>query len=133
SVVVPPRGQVTIRVAALARERNHVEVVLRSSESSFQVDHLRATCRFGVSKVSSQGKTFSEINKLKRKLLKLDPAQDLYGKILFQTGRFARLRGYYFLSAKECLFEITPPGADACFGHYLPQKLLLEIPELETR
>jgi enediyne polyketide synthase len=127
-IMVPPRGQVTIRVAALTRERNHVDVVLRSSETSFQVDHFRATCRFAASKVSSQAKIFSEINKLKSKPLNLDPAQDLYGKMLFQTGRFARLRGYYFLSAKACVFEIAPADTDAWFGHYLPQNLVLEDP-----
>ncbi len=46
-VVVPDGAIVTIRLAALAREPNLVEVALRSEETSFQIDHFRAVCRFG--------------------------------------------------------------------------------------
>jgi enediyne polyketide synthase len=35
----------------------------------------------------------------------LDPARDLYGGLLFQEGRFRRLRGYRSLRATECVAE----------------------------
>jgi len=127
-IVVPPRSQVTIRLAALVGGKDRIEVVVRSSESFFQIDHFRATCRFGAAEASPGSNVWSKIDHLKSKLLTLDAGQDLYGKILFQSGRFARLHGYYFLTAKECLVEITPDGTDNWFGHYLPQKLVLGDP-----
>ena len=46
-VVVGEGAANTIRVAALVRAPGCVEVVLRSSETSFQADHFRAVCRIG--------------------------------------------------------------------------------------
>ena len=46
-VVVGDGAATTIRVAALVRAPGCVEVVLRSSETGFQVDHFRAVCRVG--------------------------------------------------------------------------------------
>src|SRR6185369_13172055 len=44
-IVVRENTATTIRVAALVRAPGCVEMVLRSSETNFQVDHFRATCR----------------------------------------------------------------------------------------
>lgn len=125
-VVVPDGAIVTIRLAALARGPNLVEVALRSEETSFQIDHFRAVCRFGSQ--NSQHKTgctdvpdeFPPIN--------IDPDRDLYGGILFQKGRFRRLRGYRLLKAKECFAEIRSGAATDWFNRYLPARLLLGDP-----
>ncbi len=138
-VVVPGEGTETIRVAALQREPGCVDVALRSSSTSFQVDHFSARCRFGAREadgaaleppVGADGP------------LPIDPEQDLYGSILFQSGRFKRVRGYRWLRAQECLAEIAGDGSSGAshgftdashgstewFGPYLPAGLVLGDP-----
>lgn len=179
--VVAAQGRKTrIRLAALARQATEIEVVLRSEETGFQVDHFRALCRFesarcpprnteggGVNPAPMElGATSQapgaelaesntgdlanaaepdgnqaeaggaaarvmdlkfEISNPKVPLLALDPARDLYGELLFHTGRFRRLRGYRVLRAKECLAEIEVRN-DAWFGGYSSQDLVLGDP-----
>ena len=46
--IIAPAGQkVTIRVAALVTAPGRVDIVLRSAATGFQLDHFRASCRFG--------------------------------------------------------------------------------------
>ena len=47
-IVVVAGRPTTIRVAALVTEPGRVDVVIRSDETAFQLDHFRASCRFGV-------------------------------------------------------------------------------------
>ena len=58
----------------------------------------------------------------------VDPARDLYGRVLFHGGRFRRLREYRALSATECSAEIMPDGTANWFGRYLPGGLVLGDP-----
>jgi enediyne polyketide synthase len=131
-VVVPDGAIVTIRLAALARGPNLVEVALRSEETSFQIDHFRAVCRFGSQ--NSQHETgctdtqYSQLAPDEFPPINIDPDVDLYGGILFQQGRFRRLRGYRLLKAKECFAEIRSGAATDWFNRYLPAKLLLGDP-----
>lgn len=131
-VVVPNGEIVTIRLAALARGPNVVEVALRSEGTAFQVDHFRAVCRF--ESQNSQPETWctdSQYSQLKTDefpLIKIDPDEDLYGGVFFQQGRFKRLRGYRLLKAKECFAEIKSGATTAWFNRYLPAKLLLGDP-----
>lgn len=60
----------------------------------------------------------------------LDPACDLYGRLLFHTGRFQRLAGYYSLHATECLAEIAASDSGTWFGRYMPPDLVLGDPAL---
>jgi enediyne polyketide synthase len=60
--------------------------------------------------------------------LPLEPDRDLYGRILFHSGRFRRLQGYRLLRAKECIAEIGPDDATPWFGPYLPTEFLLGDP-----
>jgi enediyne polyketide synthase len=55
-------------------------------------------------------------------------ASDLYGTILFQSGRFRRVRGYRRLRAKECVAEIAPASSSEWFWRYLPGDLKLGDP-----
>ena len=78
-VHIPDGAPVTVRLAALTRSRGVVDVVLRSSETAFQVDHFRATCRFestGLPQAALPAVTVSPH-------LPIDPARDLYGGICF--------------------------------------------------
>jgi enediyne polyketide synthase len=112
-----------VRVAALARSPGVIEVVLRSSATAFQLDHFRAVCRFG-GEAACVGATHAPICNA----LPLDPVRDLYGSILFQSGRFRRLRQYHRLRATECVAEISPDRGSDWFARYLPAALALPDP-----
>jgi enediyne polyketide synthase len=123
-VHIPDGTPVTVRLAALARSRGVVDVVLRSSETAFQVDHFRATCRFessGLPQAAQPAVTAAPS-------LQIDPARDLYGAILFQSGRFRRLRAYRRLRATGCVAEIAAESAGDWFARYLPATLALGDP-----
>jgi enediyne polyketide synthase len=62
------------------------------------------------------------------KPVSLNPGTDLYGNILFQSGRFQRVDNYRWLHAKECFAEIAADGQTAWFIHHLPGRLLLGDP-----
>jgi len=121
-VHIPDGASVTVRVAALARSPGVVEVVLRSSETAFQVDHFRAVCRFGTAGLPSSTR------RIPSETLPIGPGRDLYGSILFQSGRFRRLRAYHHLRATACVAEIAPGRAGDWFARYLPATLALGDP-----
>jgi enediyne polyketide synthase len=121
-VVVGDGAATTIRVAALVRANGSVEIVLRSSETGFQVDHFRAMCRV----TAPLEPAHREISEDPRVIV--DPQHDLYGTVLFHRGRFRRLREYRALKATECAAEIVPDGTTNWFGRYLPAGLVLGDP-----
>jgi enediyne polyketide synthase len=125
-VVVPEQAVRTIRLAALRDENGCIEVRLRSEETDFQVDHFYATCRFATPiKTNVQRLSLSPFD---LEHLPLDPADDLYGRILFHGGRFRRLRGYRLLKAKECMAEILADADTTWFGPYFPVEFVLGNP-----
>lgn len=134
-VVVPRGGSVRVRVAALAREDGTVEVVLRSEENAFQVEHFRAVCLFDAPTPTED--SFRDADTIEvtfedttqgLPLVALEPARDLYGRILFHEGRFQRLRGYRRLTSTECVAEVERDGVTQWFGRYTPGALLLGDP-----
>ena len=128
-VVVPEAAQLTIRVAALVREPGVVEVVLRSSDTAFQVDHFSATCLFDKSRLrDAQPPALPPAAVDAEKHVSIHPVHDLYESILFHRGRFRRLNGYRFLKATECVAEIAPDGDTTWFSQYLPAGLVLGDP-----
>ncbi|HEY2951455.1 MAG TPA: SDR family NAD(P)-dependent oxidoreductase [Verrucomicrobiae bacterium] len=143
-VVVPQRGKVTIRVAALVRKPGVIEVALRSQETGFLVDHFRVTCRFDglvpgggrdqalASLVIDAGlgeqsrlTPAAALEEWKSKRVPLDPGIDLYRDLLFHTGRFQRVLNFRLLRAKECVAHVEPDTKSAWFGRYLPQDRVL--------
>jgi enediyne polyketide synthase len=123
-VVIPVGASLTVRVAALARGAGSFDVVLRSSQTDFQVEHFRATCRLHEAvEAGTHAPLGAESGRVP-----LEPGRDLYGKILFHGGRFRRLGGYRALAATGCLAEIVPDGATRWFGPYLPDELVLGDP-----
>ena len=122
-VVVREDAANTIRVAALVRSPGVVEIVLRSSETSFQVDHFRAVCRVADPSLGPEHRTLDAGTRVT-----VDPEHDLYGRVLFHTGRFRRLREYRALKATECLAEIMADGNTNWFGRYLPGRIVLGDP-----
>lgn len=123
-VVVPRQGALRIRVAALVRSPDVVDVVLRSEATGFAADHFAARCRFG----AQTDATAPDSAEMGGERLALDPRTDLYGGVLFHQGRFRRLTGYRQLSATRCLAELSPNGATQWFGRYMPSALLLGDP-----
>lgn len=114
-------GSSTVRICALVRGHGLVDVVLRSETTGFEVDHFRARCRFG--QVAQE-----ETQAPPSETLAIDPGRDLYGGLLFHTGRFRRLQGYRELNAVHCCAEIRAGDGSPWFGRYVPQTLLLGDP-----
>ncbi|MBN2563242.1 MAG: SDR family NAD(P)-dependent oxidoreductase [Phycisphaerae bacterium] len=137
-VVVPDNGTETIRIAVLLRVSGRVDVVLRCRKTGFQVDHFSATCIWkdeGGRMKDEDAEDSSSVHPSSFILhpcgvppVDVDPERDLYGGILFQAGRFRRLRGYRRLMATECVAEIGPGEGVNWFGRYLPGQLVLGDP-----
>ena len=128
-VVVPDGVPVTIRLAALVHKPGTVEVVLRSGATAFQVNHFRAICRFGgddpAGAVQSTPETDNAFVDEQLPPVGLDPDRDLYGGLLFHSGRFKRVRRYRQVAARQCVAEIEPGSTTDWFGRYLPPTLSL--------
>jgi enediyne polyketide synthase len=128
-VVAPPGQHTTIRLAALAHGPGRVEVVLRSENTAFQLDHFRATCRFDIDREWPTNPLRSPADLGDESLgVPIDPHLDLYGPILFQGGRFQKLKGYRRLRATECIAALAARDQAAWFGRYVPGKLVLGDP-----
>jgi enediyne polyketide synthase len=124
-LVIPPGERTTIRIAALADGPDEGSVVVRSERTAFAVDHFSARWRLGATPPATGGDL--PIDQGVGERLELDP-DDLYGTLLFQSGRFRRVRGYRRLTAIDCVAEIDAAEPAAWFGRYLPQDLILGNP-----
>lgn len=122
-IVVLAMDSLTIRLAALARPDNEVEVVIRSAQTGFSVDHFRAVVCFGQS-VSLDAPP--QLTPLPPSGLEIHG--HLYGELLFHQGRFQRLQHYDHLRAKSCKAHIHTHPLTPWFSDYLPQSLLLGDP-----
>jgi enediyne polyketide synthase len=123
-ITIPRDQPALLRVAALMRESGTVETVLRSGETGFQVDHFRATCRFARPAPEPAPQADQDVA---WPPVPLDPNRELYGSLLFQTGRFRRLRRYRHLEATACVAEVTTDPAP-WFAAWLPDHLVLGDP-----
>ncbi len=124
-ITVSENKHTTVRISALRRTTDLVEVSIRSEETDFQADHVRALCRFGSVGTAAAGLCWSQPGK---NAVRLEPEKDLYGSVLFHEGRFRRLRSYRLLKARACLAEITPATDVVWFGPYLPGEFMLGDP-----
>ncbi len=106
----------TVRVAALQRG-GEVDVAIRTSSTQFRLDHFRATVTVG-ERPARPRIAIAEGS------VDLEPERDLYGPLLFHTGRFRGVRRYRRLTATECVAEIAP-HRESLFHRYLPSTLLL--------
>ncbi|MBU8900206.1 SDR family NAD(P)-dependent oxidoreductase [Corallococcus sp. M34] len=128
-VVVPSGTRRTLRIAALATATDSVEVVVRSEETSFQVDHFRATCRWPAQSLTSTCSERWPVPRDEERVHQgLDPERDLYGRLFFHTGRFQRIARYLRLRATECVAELTATPDAPWFARYLPARLVLGEP-----
>jgi enediyne polyketide synthase len=123
-VVVTANQAEIVQIAALVREPGKVEVVLRCAQTGFKVNHFQARCLVSDSISPATAIT----TKLNGQKIPLEPDPELYGELLFQTGRFKRIRSYQHLEATQCISEIAAADASPWFGRYLPPNLLLGDP-----
>ncbi len=123
-VVMPEEGEFVLRVASLA-ENGHVDVVLRSSTTNFLTDHMRARCLFDET-VSSPSPPMEQA-RAAGAAEAVDAQRDLYDRLLFQSGRFRRLRGYRSLAASSCVAEVELKQ-QKWFSVFLSPDLLLGDP-----
>ncbi|MFF4986606.1 SDR family NAD(P)-dependent oxidoreductase [Streptosporangium saharense] len=124
-IVVPPDGTTTIRVAAAVTGDDTVEVAVRSAETGFDADHFRARLRFA-GEVAQDGPPDQVADGLPP--VPLDPAADLYGEVLFQGGRFQRLRRYRRAAARHVDADVVADANTDWFAGFLSGELLLGDP-----
>jgi len=123
-IIVSPGRSTTIRLAALARDADTVDVVIRSDETGFSADHFRARLNFARP---------AEIGEAVRRDVALpavpvEPISELYGTVLFQGKRFQRVVGYRRASARHAVAEIATTANISWFAPFLPQEQLLADP-----
>jgi enediyne polyketide synthase len=122
-IVVPKHKSIVVRVAAVRRRRGVIAVAVRSSTTSFHIDHFSGEC---ISYVNSDDNTKSAVTEIRQqKILPLVPEGDLYGRILFHQGRFRRITAYHELQARRCVVAISGPQQQQWFARYLPDDMLL--------
>lgn len=125
-IVVPPDGETTIRIAALSTAPNQIDVVIRSSETGFGADHFRAILRFQDPPSMVDGEP-APVVATGAPPIPLDPAADLYGDLLFQSGRFRRLLRYRRVAARHAEADVAV-RAESWFGPFQPAELVLGDP-----
>ncbi len=111
-----PVTQSTMRIASVV-DHDEVRLVLRSSSTQFKLDHFRT--RISTAPRAERPRIYIPSGNIE-----LEPSRDLYGPLLFHTGRFQRVKRYRVLTATHCVAELTPSN-DAPFQRYHPQDLLL--------
>lgn len=123
-IIVPQDGTLTVRAAALLDPDGRVRIALRSSSSDFQMDNFRAVCTWPEPAAEPRG---GAPDCAATEIPDVNPAQDLYGPLLFQSGRFARVRSYRTLFATRCCADISA-GTSRWFGDHFPDRLVLGDP-----
>jgi enediyne polyketide synthase len=109
-----------LRIAALARSTGEIEVAIRTEHTSFQADHFRAICK------TERSPDFAVAEGGVPRPLCPAAADELYGSILFQSGRFRRVARYLELRSNKCVAEFdSGRGVEDWYSGYLPPTFLL--------
>ncbi|MGW0594449.1 type I polyketide synthase [Streptosporangium sp. NPDC002607] len=124
-ITVPPDGSGTIRIAAVVTDDDTVEAAIRSAETGFEVEHFRARLKFTDEDVPD-GPPVQVGEGLPP--VPLDPADEMYGDVLFQGRRFQRLRRYHRASARHVDADVAVLKEADWFARFLPADLLLGDP-----
>ncbi|MGJ9423301.1 type I polyketide synthase [Aeromicrobium sp. CF3.5] len=123
-VVVPAGHEVTVRLSAVRRVDGAVDVVLLSQDSNYSVAHFSATITTGARTDQGPGRLMKPPQD---DFVELDPSTELYGSMLFQSGRFQRVLGYDSLSSTQVQGRVAG-RADRWFADVLPGNLVLGDP-----
>ncbi|GAA1084445.1 type I polyketide synthase [Nocardiopsis metallicus] len=125
-VAVRPGETTTVRVAALVRDAESVEVVVRSEETGYDADHFRAVLRWPRTDLERGYESADEPSPPLPRVA-VDPSE-LYGDVLFQGKRFQRLLSYRRASARHVAAELSTASPGHWFGTFLPQERVLADP-----
>jgi enediyne polyketide synthase len=120
-IVVRPDSSTTIRIAALVRDTETVDVVIRSHETAFSADHFRARVRLPRPDVPGEARSGDPV----LPLVPVDPVTELYGDVLFQGKRFQRLLAYRHAGARRAVAELSTTSPAPWFAAFLSQEQLL--------
>ena len=123
-IVVRPGESTTIRLAALVRDTETVDVVIRSADTGFAADHFRARVR--LPRAELPGEPIDPQRQLP--LVAVDPVTELYGDVLFQGKRFQQLSAYRQVAARRAVAELSSTPSTSWFAPFLPSGLLLADP-----
>lgn len=130
AIVVPAKTDnenFSLRIAALANTDGVISLAIRSSETGFQVNHIEASCTLRNN--TTAGDMESYARSLPSELIQpFDPDHALYQNVLFQKGRFRRIKGYHIIEARRCSGQIYPDNTTQWFARNLPQYCLLGDP-----
>jgi enediyne polyketide synthase len=108
-VMVPDDGSRTVRICALRRDDGDVDVVLRSDETSFAVDHFSCRVAAAAAAPPTVGPRDAPLPEHR--------AAQLYGTLFFHGPAFQLLRGYTQLEATGCTALLAAtPGRDGAPG-----------------
>jgi enediyne polyketide synthase len=121
-IIVPRHQSVTIRIAALRRRPGVVSAVIRCSNTGFQVDHFSGECVFEENQIETIG---SPAPRMADPDIPFEPSRDLYGPILFQSGRFHRVEAYQLIKSDRSIARLRPPKQDGWFARHLSPELAL--------
>ena len=121
-IIIPRHQSVTIRIAALRRRPGVVSAVIRCSNTGFQVDHFSGECGFEESQIETVG---SPAARMADQDIPLDPSRDLYGSVLFQSGRFSRVEAYQLLRSDLSIARLSRPKQGQWFARHLSPELVL--------
>ncbi len=126
SVVLAPRADVTLRVAALRTAKGVIECVVRSANDGFASIVCRAQLLFSPGQATAAPTRIT----FDRPTQAPQAAAPFYGPLFFNAGRFQRLDSYTRLSAFELSASFSAPSEENAqwFGGYQPQTLLLGDP-----
>ncbi len=124
SLVITNKEKVILRIAALMRKDQTVEVVIRCDKTNFLTNHFRALCVFKENK----GIEFDSLQLREAIPIAIKPKTELYGGLFFHGGRFKRVSHYHFINAWQCSAGIKADPVSNWFGRYLPQRLELGDP-----
>jgi enediyne polyketide synthase len=125
-VVVDPESGARIEVRAEVLEREsaggelRVKAAVGAEQTGFTRDHFSATFV-----LDGEREAPVEEVQLPPSALDIRPAEDLYGRLLFQGARFQRIERVHVLDSEGCLFEAGEQDGDWLLGDpYLRDSLL---------
>ncbi|MEU4249089.1 type I polyketide synthase [Amycolatopsis sp. NPDC026612] len=118
-IVVPDRGTRTVRVCAL-RRGDVIDVALRSDESGYQVDHVRA-----VFPLAQPSETFTRPSMPEEDIAL--GGDELYGPVYFHTGRFRLVEEFRALGARHCHVRLRAPDGERDYPDVVDAPLLGEL------
>lgn len=120
-VVVPVKGSLKIRIEAVARAGGGYDVAIYSAETEYTVPHFQAIVEFGPTEADPP----VPVTLTPHPPTSLNPANDLYGSLLFQGTSFQRLIDFASLTSKQASARVRVGHEDSWFaGHHSPHMVL---------